>query len=71
MFHRFTQPARRRAWCAAALLCCAAFASACSPAPDDPAAVTADEDRQLNEAAAQLDAEANLALPPVNESSVP
>ena len=43
------------------------FLAACSSQPDDPAALTPDEDRQLNEAAASLDANA----PAPTESPAP
>ena len=62
MIARPNEQGRRRAPGAEALLSLAMLA-ACSPAPDNPAAITADEDAQLNRAAAQLDAAAN-ALPP-------
>jgi hypothetical protein len=41
----------------------------CSAGSDDPAAVTSDQDRQLNQAAAELDT--NAAAPPSAESPTP
>ena len=56
----------RRAIAAAALLCCLApLGSACSASSDDPQVLSADEDRQLNDAAAKLDGAT------ANESSAP
>jgi hypothetical protein len=65
---------RRRTGVAAALACAAYMLSACTPAADDPVALSADEDRQLNQAAARLDSAANAApadTVPANESSEP
>lgn len=71
-----TRPARfggRRGLLAAAFCCSLHLLAACSAAPDDPAALTADEDRQLNAAAAQLDAAQNAApdTAAANESPAP
>jgi len=63
-----TRPVRRAV--AAALLCCLAAVTACSAPGDDPGALSADEDRQLNQAAARLDAAANV-TPLANESPAP
>ena len=71
MTHRPLPPSRRRALVAAALLTFGALAAGCSAPSDDPAAITADEDRQLNQAAAQLDAAANTAPAAANESPAP
>jgi hypothetical protein len=64
-----TRPASR-AMRVAALLCCALPLAACSGHHDDTGGLSADEDRQLNDAAAQLDAAGNAASPS-NESSAP
>ena len=49
------------------LLPAALLLAACGQQPADPTTVTADEDRQLNEAAASLDA--NLAAPAAPEDT--
>jgi hypothetical protein len=56
-----------RALSVAALFCCAVPLIGCSGHHDDSGGLSADEDRQLNDAAAQLDAQGNAA-PHANES---
>ena len=59
-----------RAVRAAALLWCLTPLAACSASSDNRTGLSAEEDRQFNEAAARLDAIGNTA-PVTNESSAP
>lgn len=53
------------------LISCALFLTACSGSEDQPGTVTADEARQLNDAAAMLDANSIDLNAMTNEQDVP